>query len=119
MPKNCLWEKGYFTLKRKLKKAYRRQTNNAVFVNVGTQKVATWYYNPKDIKQLCTPYFKIANTRPVGFFVPPSYLENYFKRHKLFLTILEHLEKLARAFGFLSQFSDHFLIELEINKQDL
>jgi len=115
MPKNTLWEFCYFIFKRDFKNAVRRCTNKPVYVNLGKQKVATWYYNPKDIKQFSEPYFKVKHIYPIGFFIPPSYLENYFSNHKLFLSILGKAERLVATFGFLSRFSDHYLIEIEKN----
>jgi len=117
MPKNCLWENLYFFSKGMFKKAFRRHTKLPINVKVGLKKMATWYYNPQNIKHLCAPYFKITHIKPIGFFIPPSYLESYFKRHKLILSILDTLEKSIAKFRFLSRFSDHYLIEIEKNNQ--
>lgn len=117
MPKNTLWERGYFILKLNFKKAFRRDTKKALEVNVDYKKVKTWYYNPLTIKNLSSEHFKIVKTKPIGFFIPPSYLENYFKKHKRFLSILDKMENKIGRFGFLSRFSDHYLIELELIKE--
>ena len=116
MPKNTLWERLYFTLKGQFKKAKRRNTYDSINVNVAGKQVKTWYYNPKDIKKMASPYFKVVARKPIGFFIPPSYLENYFVKHKRFLSFLYLLEKRMTKFGFLSKYSDHYLIELEICK---
>lgn len=122
MPKNTLWERFYFILKIDFKKVFRRNTNKALEVNVENNPevsgVKTWYYNPKDIKEIAKPYFKMVITKPIGFFIPPSYLENYFKKHKRLLRILDQLEKRIGKFGFLSRFSDHYLIELVFNRKE-
>ena len=118
MPKNTLWERIYFSLKGQFKKGKRRNTNLALNVNVEGKEVKTWYYNPKEIKKMTSPYFKIIATKPIGFFIPPSYLENYFAKHKRFLNILDQLEKKIGKFGFLSRFSDHYLIELTLNRKE-
>jgi len=115
MPKNTLWERVYFILKLNFKKAFRRNTNDSLDANVENRNVKTWYYNPKDIKEISSNYFKVVKTKPIGFFIPPSYLENYFSRHKRFLSILDKLERTIGKFGFLSRFSDHYLIELKLN----
>lgn len=117
MPKNTLWERIYFILKGKFKTAFRRNTNKEVRVNVEGKKVNTWYYNPKDIQKLGNDYFKVTKTKPIGFFIPPSYLETYFKKHKRLLRILDNLEKRIGKFGFLSRFSDHYLIEFKVNRK--
>lgn len=117
MPKNCFWESIYFLLKLDFKKAFRRNTSKALKVNVDDKKVATWYYNPKEIKHLANPYFKVIRSKPIGFFIPPSYMESYFIKYPKFLRILEKLEKTTRKWQFLARFSDHFLIELQLIKK--
>lgn len=114
MPKNTLWERLYFILKLDFKKAFRRNTNAALEVNVANINVKTWYYNPKEIQALAKSNFNIITSKPIGFFIPPSYLENYFVRHKRLLRILDNLENKIGIFRFLSRFSDHYLIELEV-----
>ncbi len=114
MPKNTLWENIYFIVKGQFKKAFRRNAKTALTVNVAGNKVQTWYFNPKQIKSLSKVNFKVVQTKPIGFFLPPSYLECYFKNHKRFLTILGTLEKTIGRFGFLSRYSDHYMIELQI-----
>lgn len=118
MPKNTLWESLYFLLKGQFKNAFRRNTNKDINVNVEGKDVKTWYYNPKKIKELSKDKFIIIRKKPIGFFIPPSYLENYFKKHERLLRILDQLEKRIGKFGFLSRFSDHYLIELEFNRKD-
>lgn len=117
MPKNTLWERVYFILKAQFKNAFRRNTNNGIRVNVDNKTVLTWYFNPKDIIKISSTYFKIVKTKPIGFFIPPSYLENYFRNHKRLLRTLDKLENMVNQFGFLSRFSDHYLIELEPKKE--
>lgn len=117
MPKNCVWEILYFILKLKFKTAFRRNTNQVIEVNIDQKKVNTWYYNPKDIEMLSNTHFNVIKKKPIGFFIPPSYLENYFIKRKKFLYFLAKLEKFIGKFGSLSRFSDHFLIELSIKNK--
>ena len=117
MPKNTLWEQLYFTLKGQVKKGFRRNTHKSLAVNVAGLNVKTWYYNPKNIKELSSSNFKIVKTKPIGFFIPPSYLEPFFRSRPKFLAILDTLEKWIGSFGFLSRFSDHYIIELQKESQ--
>lgn len=118
MPKNTLWESLYFLLKGHFKNVFRRNTNKGINVNIEGKDVKTWYFNPSEIKKLGNESFKLVKTRPIGFFLPPSYLEKYFKKHKRFLSILDTLEKQINKFGFLARFSDHYLIELKVNRKE-
>ena len=112
MPKNTLWEKAYFILKGKFKTAYRRKKNVAI-ANVDGEKVSTYYFNPKDVVNLSKTNFELIETKPIGFFIPPSYLEPFFKNKKSFLNILNCLESKIKNWSFLSKYADHYLIVLQ------
>lgn len=112
MPKNTLWEKVYFMLKGKFKTAFRR-TKKVAFANIDGISVPTYYYNPKDIVNLSKSNFDCLNVKPVGFFIPPSYLEPFFKNKKGFLQFLNTLESKIKNGSFLSKYSDHYLIVLQ------
>ena len=112
MPKNTLWEKVYFILKGKIKTAFRR-TKKVAFANVDGISVPTYYYNPKDIVNLSKSNFDCLAIKPVGFFIPPSYLEPFFKNKKGFLRLLNSLESKIKNWSFLSKFADHYLIVLQ------
>ena len=112
MPKNTLWEKVYFILKGKFKTAFRR-TKKVAFANVDGISVPTYYYNPKDIVNLSKSNFDCLAIKPVGFFIPPSYLEPFFKNKKGFLRLLNSLESKIKNWSFLSKYADHYLIVLQ------
>ncbi len=112
MPKFCLWERFYFILKGKFKKAKRRNTNDAVLVNVEGVKVSTWYYNPKEVVSLTSNHYKTIAIKPIGLKIPPSYLESFFLNKKGLLKMLIWAEKLYSN-QFWSKYSDHYLIVLE------
>ena len=111
MPKNTLWERIYFSLKRQFKKAKRRNTSTSIAVNVEGKSVQTWYYNPIDISALASTY-STQNIKPIGLWIPPSYLEKSILGRKTSIKILSFLENIF-AFSFLSKYADHFLIELK------
>ena len=113
MPKNCIWDNVYLFLKGKWDSIGRRNTSKALSVPVHGKQVDTWYYNPKDISNLKKDTFKIINHYPIGFFVPPSYLEPFFKNKKVLLKFLDWLDKYVSRFSFLARFSDHYIIHLK------
>ena len=114
MPKFCLWEFFYFILKFKFKKGIRRTNSYPIDVKIGDNIIRTWYYSPSDFKRMTSNCFKVIKKRAVGFFLPPSYLNIYFEKHPNFLGVLNRLEKLLASLGFLSNLSDHFIIEMEV-----
>jgi ubiquinone/menaquinone biosynthesis C-methylase UbiE len=112
MPKNTIWEQFYFLLKLDFKNAFRRKKEVA-FANVEGEKVATYYYNPKDIVTLSETNFEFLEVKPIGFFVPPSYLEPFFKNRKAVLNGLAFLENKIKNRSFLSKYADHYIITLQ------
>jgi len=112
MPKNCLWERLYFSLKGNFKNAKRRQTNKSVIANVEGFAVKTWYYNPEDIKILTSTFYNIKKIKPIGLTIPPSYLENSFLSKRPILSILKGLDSVITG-SFWAKYADHFLIELQ------
>lgn len=111
MPKHCLWERLYFSLKGNFKKAKRRQSSASVLANVDGVKVKTWYYNPEEISSLTKSYYNIEKVKPIGITIPPSYLEKSFLSKQPFLFILKSLDNIITG-SFWSKYADHFLIEL-------
>lgn len=111
MPKHCLWEQLYFSIKGNFRKARRRHTNKYQLVNVGNISVKTWYYNPQEIISLTKKLFTPIKVKPIGIAIPPSYLENSFLTKKPFFSALKVLEELLGQ-SFWAKYADHFLIEL-------
>lgn len=111
MPKNTLWEQFYFLLKRDFKKAFRRKKEAAI-ANVEGENVVTYYYNPKDIVNLAKANFEIKALKPIGFLVPPSYLEPFFKKKPKLISFLNAVEQSLKNQSWLSKYADHYLIVL-------
>ena len=78
MPKHSLWEQFYFSLKGKFREARRRNTAEAVVANVEGALVSTWYFNPKEIVSWAENKYNLMGINPIGFVIPPSYLDHYF-----------------------------------------
>jgi SAM-dependent methyltransferase len=104
----CLREIFYYGVRGKLRSAFRRFQNPALF-KVNDQSMPVYYYSPGVLKKLFNPAFHLEKIFPVGLFIPPSYLEYKFSNKK------DKLEKLNRreekfAFPFLSSFADHYCV---------
>ncbi|WP_310380906.1 class I SAM-dependent methyltransferase [Flavobacterium sp.] len=112
MPKSTLWEQCYFLIKLNLKNAFRRKKEYAI-ANVDGEKVITYYYNPKDIVNLAHTNFEVKTIKPIGFFIPPSYLEPFFKNKPKLIWVLNAFEKRIKNWSFLSKYADHYFIVLQ------
>jgi ubiquinone/menaquinone biosynthesis C-methylase UbiE len=114
MPKFCLWESLYFLARFQFKNIFRRWTKKEVLADLHGMFVKTWYFRPSQIKAWSSQNFSIVSRKPVGFALPPSYLEKFFERRKRFLFGLNIIEKKLFHVSLLSGMSDHFIIDLRL-----
>ena len=113
MSRFCSWETLFFLWKRKPREAFRRLLRGPVAAALSPDMVVpTWYYSPAQFRQLF-PGFRVQMLQPVGFWLPPSYLNAFFEKHPRFLRILNWLERYCTA-GWLAPSGDHFYICLTI-----
>lgn len=111
MGNNCIWENFYFKkIKSKLYK--RRQTKDGVLAKIDNQEFKTYYYSPSEIEELFKDEFEFLDAKPIGLFIPPSYLNYFFKARLFLLSCLYFLEKLFANFSFQSNQADHYIIFL-------
>ena len=113
MPTFCFWETIYFFFKLNLSSAFRRLNKDGVITNFDGSEMKTFYYSPSTIKDIFARDFNFISVKPVGLFIPPSYLEKYFRRNKKKINLLIRLERFVSHWTFLSGFSDHFIIHLQ------
>ena len=118
MGTNCLWEQFYFLLKGNKKAATRRQTGAMVSAAI-TEHAAidTRYFSPEELAA-CFNGFTVITKKPIGLFIPPSYLNPFFKNKQWLLQILKGLEKIF-SFPIWSNYADHYLIVFEKTEIDV
>ncbi|XOV66543.1 MAG: class I SAM-dependent DNA methyltransferase [Fluviicola sp.] len=112
MGKKCVWERFYFGFRAKFKKAGRRNTKECVDVHVEGETVKTWYFSPDEIQQLAAENFEVVTTKPIGLFIPPSYLAPKFEGRKRMFAFLKWMDGVF-TFSRLSNNADHFLMILK------
>ncbi|HLP51670.1 MAG TPA: class I SAM-dependent methyltransferase [Chitinophagales bacterium] len=110
MGRKCKWEQIYFLLKGEREEAFRRKQNIGIKTTINGNTFNTYYYSPKEFITLFAPDFEIELVRPIGLFIPPSYLEPFFKKHTLTLKALNWLDKIFGGFGFIANHADHFVL---------
>jgi SAM-dependent methyltransferase len=113
MSKKCLWERLYFLLKGQPKEAYRRTDKEPAEGLVEGKVVKTWYYAPRDIENYAKDLFSTKLVKPIGFLIPPSYLNSFFKNKKGLLVGLAWLDRKLFSGSFFSTYADHFIIVLQ------
>lgn len=112
MGRNCIWEILYFLLKLKFKSAFRRWSKKGVMANVGASVQETFYYSPTEIKNIFNKHFDTLSANPIGFALPPTYLDSFFGNKKKLLKFLQRIERIF-PFAFLSNLADHYFIAFE------
>lgn len=111
MTNKCLWESLYFLGKLKWRDAFRRGNKGGVWANVDGQQVKTFYYAPRQVIELAKG-FEVTQVSPIGFFVPPSYLNSMFLNRPKLVRRLMIADKNSQGSNSKAAFSDHFLIHL-------
>ncbi len=114
MPTFCFWETFYFLLKLNFKKAFRRFSEKAIAVKLNGSDVNIYYHSPLKVKKIFAQNFKLISVKPVGFFIPPSYLDNFFSSRNKIFNALKKLEQAIYGFSFFSGSSDHYLIQFQV-----
>lgn len=106
------WETLYFLLNGKPRTAFRRLRQGPVIARLDAETtIPTWYYAPKELSRLL-PGFQIKRCCPVGFWLPPSYLDPFFRYRPRWLKALQWLEKKSAA-AWLAPAADHYFLLLE------
>jgi len=111
MGTHCIWEVVYFIVKFQFKKAFRRISGRGTEATIKKSILKTYYYSPRKIKRLISSYLQHETQKPIGLFVPPSYLEPFFKNKDRLLKFLNQLESIFGQFSIFANLADHYLIQ--------
>lgn len=115
MPRFCFWETFYFTIKGQFRKAWRRRSRTAIPAALSADIfVDTWYYSPKEFYRFFESFFEYQEAAPIGFALPPSYLDNWFKDKDSIVNFLSKMED--KVPNILAGAADHSLIILSKKK---
>lgn len=113
MGSSCIWERFFFNRRKEPVKAQRRQNKKGVTTNILGEHFLTYYFSPAEMKQVFGNEYKCILLKPVGLFVPPTYLEPYFKNRKRLFYCLSFLDRLIARFPLFANKADHYLIAFE------
>ncbi|WP_153797734.1 class I SAM-dependent DNA methyltransferase [Foetidibacter luteolus] len=112
MGRFCLWEMLYYTVKLDFKRAFRRLQKFTLF-KAGENQLPVYYYHPWTLQKIFRQHFKKQQVNPVGFFVPPSYLERYFAAKPSWLNRFNRWDNGWGNHTMFSAFADHFCMILK------
>jgi ubiquinone/menaquinone biosynthesis C-methylase UbiE len=107
---NSFIEKVYFKLK---SRTIRRQEKHGVETIIENQRFLTYYYSPEKLIGLFSNQFKVVSTKPIGFFVPPSYFENKVTSRPILFRLFVILDSFIKNWSWLANRADHFYISFE------
>jgi cyclopropane fatty-acyl-phospholipid synthase-like methyltransferase len=114
MPTFCLWESFYHALIFKRKNIFRRFSSKPLNASLGNgETLQAWYYSPSWIKKHLPGNIQLQSMKPIGFFVPPSYLNHFFSKRPRLLGMLKTMETKVAGIKFLAAASDHYLVHLQ------
>jgi ubiquinone/menaquinone biosynthesis C-methylase UbiE len=105
--KRCLWEALYYLGRSQPKESFRRWTSHKVMVHLSNGvHQPVYYYSIRHFAQLMYP-MQLVQKKPVGLFVPPSYMEAVMQqRGRLFRTLLR-MEQRTNWLSMMSHYADH------------
>lgn len=110
--KKCFLENLYFLLRFNFKKLNRRKQATEAYLS-HNNFITTWYYNYQEMAKIFN-LFQLKQKKPIGLFIPPSYLEPLIQKNKLLLPIIKRLENAIGNISFLTNYSDHIYIEMKL-----
>lgn len=113
MSDRCIAETAYFLLKGRMDDAFRRWKGRPVHAAVGDGQVRTWYHSPGTVSRIFARRFRVRHVRPIGFFVPPGYLEPRFVHRPRLVRQLGRGDERLSGQRWMARFADHYLIDLE------
>lgn len=113
MGRHCWWERFFFSWRKEPLKARRRLSAAGVDTQIEGRRFDTWYYSPAELSGLFGAHFEMCERKPVGLFVPPSYLESWIASRKGLFGVLCRLEQLFGNLDALSDRADHYFIVLK------
>ncbi|WP_317899331.1 class I SAM-dependent methyltransferase [Aurantibacillus circumpalustris] len=112
MGKKCFWE-NFFYLWQGDKRYKRRNTKQGQKTEINGAQFLTYYHSPKEISSVFFKDFRTIKIRPIGLFVPPSYLNTYFANKPILLQALNICERIFANFALFANFADHYFILLQ------
>ena len=111
--KYCWWETCYYLLKADGRNAFRRWTSKPVAARLTDNISQPVYYYSISRFMKSMQQFSLLEKKPVGLFIPPSYMEHSMRRNRRVFGLLVKLESLTRVISLCSALADHTYLLLK------
>jgi SAM-dependent methyltransferase len=108
----CLWETAWFVLQGGMRKGFRRfsgMAEGSVGSPGSSPSFRLYYPSISDLRRMLAEHFSLLAFRSIGALVPPSYAENWARRHPRMLDGLAALDFHAGRLPVLRATGDHRL----------
>ena len=104
------WETFFYLFKGVPRKAFRRWLNRSLTVKISEYSYQrVYYYSIRRLKNKFLP-LKLVDKRPVGLFIPPSYLDKAMQKRPKFFGALAKLETRLTGSKLTSSLADHVFL---------
>lgn len=109
----CLWEAVWYLAHGNRRKAFRRLKRHGVSAKISNRSSVQVYYPAvRSITKAFSPEFRLQAIRGIGVTVPPSYLEDWVRRHPKMFGMFEKADTILGRCPGVRVLADHILITL-------
>jgi len=113
LPRFCLWE-TLLLFKGKFKTAFRRFfSRKGVKAHIEGEYFRCWYYNPSYIIHRLKNSFEIQALEGLCTIVPPSYMENFAKKHPRSYEFLKKKEEQLKVVWPWKSIGDYYILSMK------
>jgi len=113
MPDRCVAETVCHFLGGRWGEAFRRGRHDPVWAGLSGTGAVTWYHAPETFHRAFAKRFRLKNMMPIGFFVPPTYLEPQLGHRTRLLERLARWDQRLASWRWTARYADHYLMDLE------
>lgn len=106
----CPWEVGWYLAHGRFSEAFRR-FGKVSEAKIGSAVIPIWYPSAGRLRADFDPWFRHLETRSLGFWLPPSYLDHLVNRRPGVFERLNGFE--AKTAGLTGGWGDHYIICFE------
>jgi len=108
----CLWEMLHYGVRADFRRAFRRCGGSTV-ARIGGQSFDVYYPSLRSVLRCFGTQFRLRSVIGVGLAVPPSYMEEWARRHLSILRACESVDRLFSRWPLFRVLGDHMLLHLE------
>jgi hypothetical protein len=110
----CLWEMIWYAAQGKAGKAFRRLRQDGVMSKIADGAfVRVRYPSVRLLARAFAPEFRLKSFTGVGIAVPPSYVENWARRHRRTMQLCERADSFLGQCPGIRSLADHVLLRFQ------